>query len=386
MILLRYILFTFLIVVLNGCSGNKALESRFAPNSQLKSNSNSSTDTKPEIKNLATNPETNNNSLKLPDDFPSDIPVYSQAKLMSVDGKKIIWTSSDPLNLISEYYKQELTNKKWIISPSEDNLIIASKPEQNQSLQISFTPRNSETEFILTYEVSNPNLISTTPTIPTNPEKPESLNLTNNINQNSSSLDELVRLGILPSTQNLNPHQIITRREYARWLVKLNNLIYADVNSKLIRLANPDSKAIFTDIPQNDPDFAIIQGLAEAGLIPSSLTQDTNAITFQPDKPLTRDDLIIWKVPLDFRQKLPNATLDTIKETWGFQDASKIKPQGWRQLYIDWQNGEDSNIRRGFNYTTLFQPQKPVTYEEAAKVLNIFGYQGDIRNVKEIKK
>jgi hypothetical protein len=383
MILFRYILFAFLIVFVNGCSGNQALESRFAPNPELKSNGNSSTNVATQTQNPVDNPDTSSNSVKLPDDFPSDIPIYSQAKLITVDGKQTIWTSVDPLNLIVEYYKQELTAKKWNISQSEDNLIIASKPEQNQSLKLSVTPSNGKTEFSLTYEIASQN-----PTPITSPKTENTVTLppTTNINKSSSSLDELVRLQILPTTEKLNPHQIITRREYARWLVKINNLIYADVNSKLIRLANPDSKPVFTDIPQNDPDFAIIQGLAEAGLIPSALTQDTNAITFMPDKPLTREDLIAWKVPLDFRQKLPNATLDTIKETWGFQDAAKIKPQAWQKLYIDWQNGEDSNVRRAFSYTTLFQPQKPVTYEEAALILNVFGYQGDIRNLKEIKK
>jgi S-layer homology domain len=390
MILFRYILFAVLMVFVNGCSGNKALESIFAPNPQLKTNTDNNN---PQPRNPVENPNINNNSVKLPDDFPSDIPIYNQAKLITVDGKQTFWTSTDPLNLISEYYTQELTAKKWTISQSEENLIIASKPEQNQSLKLSLTPKNGETEFTLTYETTKENLISTTPINPenTNPENTilentKPLPSTTNINKSSSSLDELVRLQILPATENLNPHQIITRREYARWLVKVNNLIYADVNSKLIRLANPDSKPIFTDIPKTDPDFTFIQGLAEAGLIPSSLTQDSNAITFQPDKPLTRDDLITWKVPLDFRQKLPNATLDTIKETWGFQDAAKIKPQAWRQLYIDWQNGEESNVRRGFSYITLFQPQKPVTYEEAARILNIFGYQGEIRNIKEVKE
>ncbi|MBL1209080.1 S-layer homology domain-containing protein [Geminocystis sp. GBBB08] len=384
MILFRYILFSVLIVLLTGCSGNQALESRFAPNPQLKSDTNSSTNINAQTQNPVKIPDTEKNSVKLPDDFPSDIPIYSQAKLITVDGKQTIWTSDDPLNLITEYYKQELTAKKWTISQSEENLIIASKPDQNQSLKLSLIPSNGQTEFTLTYETTDKNIISTTPL---NPENTNPLpSTTININESSSNLDELVRLEISSTTEKLKPHQIITRREYARWLVKINNLIYADVNSKLIRLANPESKPIFTDIPENDPDFPIIQGLAEAGLIPSSLTQDNNAITFQPDKPLTREDLISWKVPLDFRQKLPNATLDTIKETWGFQDAAKIKPQAWRQLYIDWQNGEDSNVRRGFSYITLFQPQKPVTYDEAARILNAFGYQGDIRNLKEVKK
>ena len=127
----------------------------------------------------------------------------------------------------------------------------------------------------------------------------------------------------------------------------------------------------------------MIQGLAEAGLIPSTLIQDTSAIAFRPDAPLTREDLIAWKVSLDFRQKLPAASLDTIKETWGFQDATKIKSPVWEELYVDWQNGENANIRKAFGYITLFQPQKSVTYEEVARVLSSFGYQGEIHTLDE---
>ncbi|NCO74744.1 MAG: S-layer protein [Cyanobacteria bacterium] len=375
MISVRYILLSVLLVLVNGCSTNKALESRFAP-LQTKNPDEIKTEVSPTVETPK-----NTSEVKLPDNFPKEIPIYAQAKLVSVDGKQTNWTSSDPLNLITEYYQQELIAQKWTISQKEDNLIIATKPDSNESMKLSLTPRNGETEFTLSYEsaagiMANPVIPENNNTLPSSISK---------VNESSSSLDELVRLNIISSTEKLNPYQPITRREYARWLVKVNNLLYADVNSKLIRLANPQSKPIFTDIAQNDPDFAIIQGLAEAGLIPSTLTQDSNAITFKPDTPLTREDLIMWKLPLDFRQKLPNATLDTIKETWGFQDAAKIKPQTWRQLYVDWQNGEESNIRRGFGYITLFQPQKPVTYEETARILSIFGYQGDIRNLQDVK-
>ncbi|MGV2388586.1 MAG UNVERIFIED_CONTAM: hypothetical protein LVR29_10585 [Microcystis novacekii LVE1205-3] len=32
-------------------------------------------------------------------------------------------------------------------------------------------------------------------------------------------------------------------------------------------------------------------------------------------------------MPLDVRKALPSANLDTIKNTWGFQDTNKINPQ-----------------------------------------------------------
>jgi len=85
----------------------------------------------------------------------------------------------------------------------------------------------------------------------------------------------------------------------------------------------------------------------------------------------------MWKVPLDIRQGLPAASLDTIKQTWGFQDAGKIDPQALRAILADFQNGEQSNIRRVFGYTTLFQPKKPVTRAEAAVALWYFGTQGE---------
>jgi hypothetical protein len=378
MFLFRYILLSCLIITVTACSGNQSLQSRFAPVNP--NGENNTTMNNPPVENPG--------EVKLPDDFPKDIPIYSQAQLITVDGKQTVWSSIDPLNLIIEFYQQQLTAQNWIITQAEENLIIATKPDTQESFKLSLTPSNDETEFTITYGTeagviipTQTNTNQTTPnnvTIPNNDNKPP-LN-----NQTFSSLEELVRLQIIPTTEKLNPHQSITRREYARWLVKVNNLIYSDVNSKLIRLATPNNKPVFTDIPTNDPDFAIIQGLAEAGLIPSTLTQDSSSIAFKPDTPLTREDLITWKVPLDFRQKLPNASLDTIKETWGFQDATKINPQAWQELYVDWQNGEESNIRRAFGYITLFQPQKPVTLDEAGRVLNTFGYQGDIRNLKDV--
>lgn len=377
--LIRYLFFLSLIIFINGCSGNQALQSLFAPNPQLQNNNTPSTNP----------PENSASTVKLPENFPKTIPVYSQAKLVSVDGNQTLWTSIDPLNLIIEYYQQELTAKKWTINQREENLIVATNPETQESLKISLTPRNGETEFTLNYGESGNQVINTNPngnntsnnqnnsTSNNNP-----LTTPNNTPPNPSSLAELARLQIIP--ENLDPYKPITRREYARWLFKVNNLLYANSNGKLIRPANPNSKPVFNDIPQNDPDFVIIQGLAEAGLLPSILTQDSKSIVFKPSAFLTREDLISWKIPLDFRQKLPNTTLDNIKETWGFQDANKINPQTWQELYVDWQNGDDSNIRRAFGYITLFQPQKVVTYEEAGRVLSSFGYQGDIMRIQDV--
>lgn len=206
---------------------------------------------------------------------------------------------------------------------------------------------------------------------------------------------DLARLGVLslPSTNakantasstQFEPNKTITRREYARWLVTANNRIHANRPGQQVRLASSNAKPTFQDVPTSHPDFAIIQGLAEAGIIPSALSGDTTVTTFKPDAPLTRETLLLWKVPLDTRQALPSATLDAVKQTWGFQDAAKIEPKALRAVLADFQNSDLANIRRAFGYTTLFQPKKPVTRAEAAATIWYFGAQGDGQSALEV--
>lgn len=172
------------------------------------------------------------------------------------------------------------------------------------------------------------------------------------------------------------PDKPVSRREYARWLFAANNRLYSDRAAQQIR-SGQASQPAFRDVPPTDPDFAAIQGLAEAGIIPSSLSGDPTVVTFRPDAQLTREAMLLWKVPMDTRQPLPTANLDALKQTWGFQDAARIEPSAQRAVLADFQNGDLSNIRRVFGYTTLLQPQKPVTRAEAAATLWYFGYQGN---------
>ena len=169
------------------------------------------------------------------------------------------------------------------------------------------------------------------------------------------------------------PNEIITRREYARWLLAANNRFYQDQAAKKIRPAVESSQPAFQDVGVANIDFPAIQGLAEAGIIPSALSGTATAVKFRPDAPLTRKDLILWKVPLDQRSALPAATAAAVAEAWGFQDAGKIEPIALKAVLADHSNGEFANIRRALGYTTLFQPDKGVTRAEAAAVLWRFG-------------
>ncbi|MEM9089995.1 MAG: S-layer homology domain-containing protein [Cyanobacteria bacterium P01_F01_bin.53] len=176
-----------------------------------------------------------------------------------------------------------------------------------------------------------------------------------------------------PKADEFRPNQAVTRREYARWLLAANNRFYSGQRTRKISPGVSSAKPVFQDVKVNDPDFDAIQGLAEAGIIPSPLTGSSTTVTFRPDAPLTRKDLLLWKVPLDTRQLLPQATAAAVQQAWGFQDAGKIEPRALQAVLADHQNGDFSNIRRAFNYTTLFQPDKAATRSEAAAVIWRFG-------------
>lgn len=185
-------------------------------------------------------------------------------------------------------------------------------------------------------------------------------------------IKDLNKLGTITAKTGLQfqPNNLVARREYARWLLQTNNRLYKNQPSRQIRLAQPNETASFTDVPNNHPDFAIIQGLANAGLIG---TGDR----FRPNDPLLREELVQWKIPLDLRQPLPSATWDSISQTWGFKDSDRISENALGAIFADAQLRDISNIRRSFGFTTLLQPQKPVTRAEAAASLWYFGTATD---------
>ncbi|MEO0014284.1 MAG: hypothetical protein RLZZ535_2673 [Cyanobacteriota bacterium] len=272
---------------------------------------------------------------------------------------------------------------QWAKSSEPSNSTTAQQPTQNQTRSLSEKtkqntrlPNSKSTLNQNTYKLSDSNFEDLNEVPP----------------QLQQPIESVAALGILtPYTRQANvdvtkfaPNQVITRGEYARWLIAANNRYYADNPGKKIYLATKTSQPAFNDINPKHPDFAAIQSLAEAGLIPSRLTEDSTNLLFRPDAPLTRADLVTWKVPLDTRKSLPKASIQAIEESWGFQDTADIDSSAIRALYDDFQNGDRSNVRRIFGYTTLFQPKKPVTRAEAAASLWYFGFQGDGITAKEV--
>lgn len=384
MVVMRYSIFVSLIALLIACSDIEELEGRFSANPELPRNSKLS----------------QNSAIQLSYNFPSEIPQYPQATLQEITKKitqkngAIRCKTDDSTEKIKNFYQKQLKLQRWkiiqsFLSNSQESSLIAQK--DNLEIKLSLFPKRSTTEFTLEYKPANTTLL--------NDSLPNKSSIIAGKHANFSDIEQvpevfrsyvldLANLGILTAKENnqFNPNKPITRREYARWLVKAKNRFYQDSPEQQIRLALKNAKPAFSDVLSNDADFLVIQGLAEAGLISSYLTGDSNTFLFRPDAPLTRSDLIIWKVPIDTGKSLPKASIDGVKETWGFQDTAQIEPIGLRGLYADFQNREQGNVRRVFGYTTLFQPQKTVTRAQAAAALWYFGYQGDGMSAQDVLK
>ncbi|EOA12955.1 hypothetical protein CARUB_v10025937mg [Capsella rubella] len=174
------------------------------------------------------------------------------------------------------------------------------------------------------------------------------------------------------------PYDLCTRREFARWVVSASNALSRNSASKVypaMYIENVTELA-FDDIKPEDPDFPFIQGLAEAGLISSNLSNqnmpstESSQFTFSPESPLTRQDLVSWKMALEFRQ-LPEADSKKLYQLSGFLDIDQINPEAWPALLADLSAGEHGITALAFGRTRLFQPSKAVTKAQTAVSLAI---------------
>ena len=365
---------------------------------------------------------------QLPASFPKEIPLYGDRELRSVQPASGVaqadseittdWVSGDSSDQVLAFYLQQLQVDKWQILEKPNNprqgTIVARLNTLTLNVRVQpspSTPRKTTdntqpaTEFELRYAkggaiaqtsrdaIGTPGKINAGITVSSNPSGKGLPNQFNDLDTAPQELrqyaEDLAKLGVLTAGPNaektdsktkpdgFDPSAAVSRREYARWLFAANNRLYATRPNLQLRPGSPSSQPAFQDVSRTDPDFAAIQGLAEAGIVTSPLSGDSTAVIFRPDSPLTREDMVLWKVPLDTHQPLPNATLEAVQQTWGFEDTAKIAPRALRAILVDFQNGEQSNIRRALGYTTIFQPKKPVSRAQAAAALWYFGYQSE---------
>ena len=367
-------------ILLGSCNGKTALQNTLAPDPQLK-------------QPVAIAPGAAAANL------PADFPQYPQAKLQATaqtedNGIITTWTTSEPIEFVYKFYQTELAAKQWQITtvPTDTTPQLVATQDRSSVTIAPQTSTDKQQAGVTTYTISllgttatptptpTPTPTASTPT-PTTTPTPSPKPIGGNFAPTNTGdyLADLTKLGVLTSAETNSTgktppaNRTVTRREYARWLVAAHNRITGTKPTQQLKLATSDAKPAFGDVPSTNPDFPSIQGLAEAGLIPSTLSGDPTSVLFRPDAPLTREQLILWKVPLDTRQPLPVASLDAVKQTWGFQDAGKVDPKALRAVLADFQNGEQSNIKRVFGYTTLFQPKKTVNLGEVAIAIWYFG-------------
>ena len=376
----RYLILSLFLTVLTACSNIDGLQGRFSPNPELEKRTDNTT----------------SSQLEIPKAFPGKIPQYSNSEVQEVSDTLtekegfIRWSSVDSVTTITDFYQEAFKNNEWKITEpfnEDNNQLMAEK--NGLEVKLSFlTSNDNNTDYSLRYQSVNSSSPSTNSETLISPQKNSLLTLDDVPTALRPYVEDVMSLKDLnvQSTDDkaINSNTIINRRTYARWLVETYNKFHENTPAKQLRLGVETSQPAFADVGNNDPDFPLIQGLAEAGIIPSPLTGNSSASLFRPDTPLTREDLITWKLPLDMGKGLPKASIDNIKETWGFQDTTKIDTKAIQALYADFQNGEQPNVRRIFGYTTLFQPKKGVTLAEAIASLWYFGYQGDGLTAKEV--
>eukprot|EP00271_Cylindrocystis_brebissonii_P008106 TRINITY_DN22135_c0_g1_i1.p1 TRINITY_DN22135_c0_g1~~TRINITY_DN22135_c0_g1_i1.p1 ORF type:complete len:1300 (-),score=303.89 TRINITY_DN22135_c0_g1_i1:251-4150(-) len=185
--------------------------------------------------------------------------------------------------------------------------------------------------------------------------------------------------------KDVDPAGICSRREYARWVVTASTVLSRRPGDRIFpsMFVEGLTDLAFEDVLPSDPDFPYIQGLAEAGLISSQLSRqdigcgqnpqllgcsDAAGATFHPDSPLTRQDLISWKVALD-QMWLPSADVQAVKKLSSYMDADRIDKDALPAVAYDLAAGEKSIILSSFGYTRRFEPLKPVTHAQAACAL-----------------
>ncbi|KAF3662570.1 putative protein CHUP1, chloroplastic-like [Capsicum annuum] len=171
--------------------------------------------------------------------------------------------------------------------------------------------------------------------------------------------------------------ELCTRREYARWLVKTNTQLERSRKHRIVPsvVLSGSTIAAFDDVSVDDPDFATIQSLAEAGIIPSKLSDrefastsnvsEDQGVCFLPDRFLSRQDLISWKAKIEY-EVMPGIDKEISRKNIGFLDVRDINSEALVELFVDLRAGEQSILRRVFGQAKRFQPDKPSTKAQAA--------------------
>ena len=188
------------------------------------------------------------------------------------------------------------------------------------------------------------------------------------------ALDELEVFADINSDR-FQPNRSVRRQEFARWAVVANNRLYDDVPARQLALATETESPLFLDVPEDHPNFSFIQALANAGILEVRSDRE-----FEPNKLLSRADLLAIKLALDIGTDSITGTARDVERDWGFSDVADIPPNAIAAIAADFTLGQESNIRRTFGSVAAFTPQAPVTRAEVAIALSSFGIGDNLRS------
>ncbi|KAJ1259358.1 hypothetical protein BS78_10G148200 [Paspalum vaginatum] len=180
--------------------------------------------------------------------------------------------------------------------------------------------------------------------------------------------------------EDVRPIDFCTRREFARWFVKLCSRFERKRMQKIVpdKLTSASRQSAFDDVNINDPDFFYIQSLGESGIVLSKLSNSLETSTsvspsfktnflFLPESYISRFDLLNWKVlvehprALEIDQKMLNENVRILD--W------RAWPDVPPSMVLELMAGENSIISRVFGNTRRLEPHKPVTKAQAAAAL-----------------
>ncbi|XP_061339288.1 uncharacterized protein LOC133285977 [Gastrolobium bilobum] len=216
----------------------------------------------------------------------------------------------------------------------------------------------------------------TTETVTSAIEKPEHVTIPVSVDSTQEeALSVLKTLKIIED--NAEATELCTRREFARWLVKLNSSLERSPKHRIAPIVSLSGSLVtaFDDIIVEDPDFRSIQVLAEAGVIPSKLCWKNSSnydgsdgqenINFFPDRFISRQDLMDWRAQLEY--EFFSGVIDQISiKKAGYMDVKEITSPA---VYVDMLAGDRSILRKVFGQSKRFQPNKPSTKAQAAVAL-----------------
>lgn len=117
--------------------------------------------------------------------------------------------------------------------------------------------------------------------------------------------------------KDVSPSDFCTRREFARWFVKLCSKFERKRMQRIVpdKLTSGSVQSAFDDVNIDDPDFLYIQSLGESGIVLSKLSNSLETSTsgsptvqensfFLPESYLSRFDLVNWKVLVEHPRAL----------------------------------------------------------------------------------